>query len=197
MPTHGKHVLTVNTKEKDAAVFRNTCNYLLVSDEACVEPPFTLDPNLNGRIGQLGKERLLEPISHPDALVSLEDATETLNIEMNKKQPDVPLKLKFELEGQDGSKRAINHFAFLYDSNGDVGIDLRFPESGTYHLSIGAKTSGHQDFHYLIEVGQPTPKCLPFPTALPAWARSDIIHSPFYGILKKHTDVKFDVEIAG
>ena len=197
MPTHGKHVLRVSTRPQSQGRFTHT-DYLLTSEEACMEPAFSQDPKVRGRVGQMSRERLLETISHLDALISNE-STDDMKILMKKKEPNVELGWTFQLDEEDGSKRDVSHFAFLYDSNGDVRFDLLFPQSGTYHLSIGSSDGAatEESFHYLIEANKPSTQYLPFPSRQEAWSPSFTLHSPTQGELKQNEHVNFDVEIPG
>ena len=199
LPSHGKYLLKINTKEKGTKLFRNTCNYVVTSDEACVEAPFHPNPQLRALIGQVGQQRDLEAVSHPDALFTVEGATKPLRITM-KKLVDVDVVAKLELHTDEETKD-LSEYILAQERDQQVEILLHFPHHGMYDVAILTKPHGsslEKSWHYVIDVVLPSPECLAFPKKCTEDLPSKILlHSPLQGVLKETTGVDFDVEVPG
>jgi hypothetical protein len=196
---HGKYLLKVLTKRNEDLAFRNTCNYMIRSDERCVESQFFPDPQFHSRIGQVRKNPDLEPVSHPHAMFSLGTTQKSRNITM-KKIKDVDVSVRLYRNADEGPEE-VSDYVMTNESDETVSLHLKIPQHGVYDLMIltrprASTVNPSRSWHYVIDAALACDP-LPFPRRQDAWSSRYLLHSPLDGILPKDKEVAVDIEMAG
>ena len=175
----GTFVLQLFVKENDKENFENFCNYMIVKQKSSAGRAFSFDNK------QTNAKKVIKA---PDSGTLQLAVAATGIIEL-----DVELKLNGTQE-----LTFTNHTRHWLE--GDVGhIDLNFPRSGTYTVTVHGKTIHNGSFEQLreerIAVEVPSEKWSAFPREGVAWNSWYRLLSPLTEHLSEKDDVTWTVDV--
>ena len=201
LPQCGKYIFKLFAKRaRGHDDFIHVSNYLITSDTESVDQR-AFPETETGEIGLVRDNTSvgITPVSHPNPLITCPDAG-YMEITMSTHcLADISSQLKraskYDMDN-------VSDYTFIEQNGNDITLNVRFPDVGTYLLTISARPLQSESepiaaFIYVIDVKQHNYwQCTSFPKTL-EWSNSFALIEPRSDYLLPNKDVHFALVVPG